>query len=83
MASEPIYLSSNEKENSTLCSSLDCYLAGNFYNSQDASNQMKASFRKKRPTVDSTTINWPLTPTTFLVSDYDEQQDFNKKIGNS
>ena len=82
MAAVPIYLSSNESENSTPCSSSDYYLASSYYDFFDAINQLIGSQPPQLSTPDSITIYCSAFPTTCSLSDGAEQKSFTHLKGN-
>ena len=83
MATEPIFLSSDESVYSAPCSSPDQYLAGNVSNSYDAINQIIATRQKKRSASVSTAAQYPPFPPNCLVLNDDGEENFNNITGNS
>ena len=79
MATEPIYLSSEESEYSTTNRSPEHHFESIF---PDSINQLKASQLKQRANKGTETVFNPPTPNTSVISDDEELQNFIPKTGN-
>ena len=74
MATEPIYLLSNEGEKSTPCSSPKHFLTHNHYDSYDAIKQLLGSEQEQKSYHGSNTVYSPVNPNTSIASDGNSQK---------
>ena len=78
MATEPIYLSSDESEYSTPNTTADHHDEGLYINSN---NQLIASQLEQRSNMDIEAVFCPPTPNTFMISDTEEQSNLTPIFG--
>ena len=79
MATEPIYLSTDEIEYSTLNTTPD-HLDECIY--IDSKNQLIASELEQRSNMDTETVFYPPTPNASMISDDEEQSNLTPTFGN-
>ena len=82
MVTQHIYLSSDESESSTPCSSPDHQLPNNVPDLSDAITQLIASQYEEKFASGTTNVQYPPTTTTSLISDDDEDELFAPIAGN-
>ena len=78
MATEPIYLSSDESEYSTPNTTPNHHDEGIYI---DSNNQLIASQLEQRSNTDTETVFYPPTPNTCLISDTEEQSNLTPIFG--
>ena len=80
MATEPLYLSSDDSEYSTPNTTADHHHE-NIY--PDSINQLIASQVEQRSNMDTETVFYSPTSNTSMISDEEEQSNLTQIIGNS
>ena len=79
---QPIYLSSDESENTTPCSSPGSQLVNNFLDSYGGITQIIASKHEQMSASRNLIPEYLPTPPTSIISDDDDNEVFTPKIGN-
>ena len=82
IATETIFLFSDESEYSTHNSTLDHYLESKYPDSYNALNQLGASQLEQKSIIRTATVPYPPTPIASLISDDNEQHILVLLIGN-
>ena len=82
MATETIYQSSDESENSTSNSVPDHYPERNCSDSHNGSSQLIVMQLEQRSNIGTAVVFCPPTPITSMISDDDEQHCLPPRIGN-